>query len=120
MVPSAFVLHDEFPLTPNGKVDRGALPAPGQGRPELESAFEEPRTSTEAELARIWAESLGVDRVGVHDNFLDLGGHSLLAAQLVSRVVKAFGVELSLRSLLEAPTVADMADVVDRRRSGEK
>jgi len=119
MVPSVFVVLETLPQAPNGKVLRSALPAPGQGRPELESAYEEPRTSTEEELARIWAETLGVDRVGVQDNFVDLGGHSLLAMQLVSRVVKAFGVELSLRSLLEAPTVAAMAEVIDRRRASD-
>ncbi len=120
MVPSAFVVLDALPHTPNGKVDRSALPAPGQARPELESAYQEPRTSTEAELARIWAETLGVDRVGVHDGFLDLGGHSLLAAQIVSRVVNAFRVAFSLKSLLQAPTVAEMGKVVDRQRFGEK
>ena len=119
MVPSAFMVLDAFPQAPNGKVLRSALPAPGQERPEMESAFVAPRTSTEEELARIWAETLGVDRVGVHDGFMDLGGHSLLAMQLVSRVVKAFDVELSLWSLLDAPTVADMADVIDRRRADD-
>ena len=120
MVPSAFVVLDALPRTPNGKVDRSVLPAPGRGRPELEGAFVAPSTATEEVLALIWAETLGLDRLGVHDNFLELGGHSLLAAQLVSRVLKAFRVELPLGSLLEAPTVADMAEVIDRRRSGEK
>ena len=100
MVPSAFVVLDALPRTPNGKVDRSALPAPGRGRPELEGAFVAPRSSTEEELVLIWTETLGLDRVGVHDNFLELGGHSLLAAQLVSRVLKSFRVELPLRSLL--------------------
>src|SRR5689334_18727578 len=94
MVPSAFVFIDQMPLTPNGKVDRRALPEPDQSRPVLDAAFVAPRTQTEEILASMWAEVLGLTRVGVHDNFFDLGGHSLLATQVVSRVRKLFGVEL--------------------------
>ena len=85
MVPSAFVVLPALPLTANGKVDRRALPAADEHRPELASAFLPPRTETEAALARFWSEVLGVEQVGVHDNFFDLGGHSLAATEIVAR-----------------------------------
>ena len=109
MVPSAYVLLDSLPTLPNGKVDRQALPAPGTARPELEIPFAPPRTPLEESMVEIWQEVLGLDRVGIHDNFLELGGNSLLAGQVISRVIGIFRVELPLRSLFEAPTVADMA-----------
>jgi amino acid adenylation domain-containing protein len=112
MIPSAFVWLNSLPLTPNGKVDRRALPAPGRDRPELEQAYQPPRTPTEEILAGIWAELLGLERVGIHDNFFALGGHSLLATRVVFRVQQAFGVELPLRSLFEAPTIAGLALVI--------
>jgi acyl carrier protein len=108
MFPSAFVFLDALPLTPNGKLDRGALPAPDQTRPDLESPFVAPSTPIEEALARIWAEILKLERVGIHDNFFDLGGHSILAIQVVSRVREAFHVELSLRAMFETPTVAGL------------
>ena len=113
MVPAAFVLLDALPLLPNGKVDRLALPAPNQTRPELEAHYIAPRTPIEQEIANIWADVLGLKQVGVHDNFFDLGGHSLLAAQLASRLAEAFGVDLSLRRVFEAPTVADLAYAIE-------
>jgi acyl carrier protein len=97
-------------LTPNGKVDRRALPAPDGQRPELGQEYVAPRSEVEEVLAGIWAEVLGVERVGVHDNFFELGGHSLLATQIVSRLREAFGSELSLRSLFKSPTVAGISD----------
>ncbi len=109
MIPSAFVTLDALPLAPNGKVDRQRLPAPGRARPELEAAYVAPRTHLEEVLARIWREVLNLDQIGIHDNFLELGGSSLQATQVISRVLKAFRVELSLRSLFRAPTVAEMA-----------
>ncbi|MFQ5853749.1 MAG: AMP-binding protein, partial [Candidatus Binatia bacterium] len=112
MIPSAFVVLDSIPLNPNGKVDRKALPVPDSSRPELGTPFVAPRSSPEEELAKIWAEVLGLNQVGVHDNFLELGGNSLLATQVVSRVIKTFPVELPLKSLFELPTVADMAVVI--------
>jgi len=112
MVPSAFVILDALPQTPNGKVDRRALPAPDWTRPELESAFVAPVSPIEKVLAGIWAEVLGLERVGIHDNFFDLGGHSLLGTRVISRVLNTLGVEVPLRSLFEVPTVADMAMVI--------
>jgi len=108
MVPSAFVLLDALPLTPNGKVDRPALPAPDQSRPDQSVTFVAPRSPIEQQLADIWAEVLRLEQVGIHDNFFELGGHSLLATQVISRLRQAFGVELPVRTLFEAPTVADL------------
>jgi FkbM family methyltransferase len=109
MVPSAFVFLDFFPLTPNGKVDRHALPAPEQIRFELETSYVAPHNPVEEILARIWAEVLKLEKVGIHDNFFDLGGHSLLATQVMSRVREALRMDLALRVLFEAPTVAELA-----------
>ena len=117
MIPSVFVFLDTLPLIPNGKVDRRALLAPGSIRPELETPFVAPRAPIEEELAAIWAEVLGLDQVGVYDNFLELGGHSLLATQVISRIIKRFQVELRLQSLFEAPTVADMATVITQNQA---
>ena len=116
MVPSAFVFLDALPLTPNGKVDRRALPIPDGSRPELEEAFVAPRTSIEKAVAGIWAEVLGVERVGANDNFFELGGHSLLATQVMSRVHATFRLELPLRTLFETPTVAGLAVEITKGR----
>jgi amino acid adenylation domain-containing protein len=113
MVPATFVRLEALPLTPNGKVDRRALPAPGPARPTLEGACVAPRTPVEEGLAEIWGQVLAVEQVGIHDNFFELGGHSLLATQVLSRLQAAFQVELPLRRLLEAPTVADLATYVE-------
>ena len=110
MMPAVFIVLDAFPLNANGKVDRGALPAPDAQRPELDEAFVACRTPTEELLAEIWAHVLGVQRVGIHDNFFQLGGHSLLATQVVSRIREAFKVEMPLRHLFESPTVAGLAE----------
>ena len=119
MVPAAFVLLDRFPLMPNGKVDRRALPAPSQARTELDNAVGF-RTPTEELLADIWTQVLGVERVGIFDNFFDLGGHSLLATQVVSRIREAFQVEMPLRRLFETPTVAGLAESLElSRRAGQ-
>ena len=112
MIPSAFVMLDALPLLPNGKVDRRQLPTPGSTRADLATPFLAPRTPVEEALTGIWAEVLGLDRVGIHDNFLELGGNSLLAAQVISRVISILQVEIPLRSLFESPTVADMAMVI--------
>jgi amino acid adenylation domain-containing protein len=109
MVPSAFVFLEEMPRTRHGKVDRGALPAPGAARPDLEAAYVGPRSPVEEVVCRIAASVLGLDRVGVHDDFFHLGGHSLLATQLVSRLRDALRVEIPLRALFDAPTPAALA-----------
>jgi len=109
MVPSLFLFLEAFPLLPNGKVDRAALPRPDLSRTEIIDASVAPHTPFEAVLVQIWAEVLGLERVGIHDNFFALGGHSLLATQIISRVRDAFQVELPLRTLFQAPTVSELA-----------
>jgi acyl carrier protein len=109
MVPSAFVAVDAFPLTSTGKTDRLALPDP---EPEAERGYAEPRSVLEEMVAGIFAEVLGRERVGIHDDFFDLGGHSLLATQVVARLRVAMGAEVPLRALFEAPTVAELAERV--------
>ncbi|MEG4492791.1 amino acid adenylation domain-containing protein [Microcoleus sp. D3_18_C4] len=113
MVPSAFVVLESLPVTPNGKVDRLALPAPQPIKLEWAGGYVAPHTSIEEVLVKIWAEVLGIKRVGIRDNFFELGGHSLLATQLVSRVRDAFGVELPLRSVFEAPTIGELSKIVE-------
>ncbi|MEH2077953.1 MAG: amino acid adenylation domain-containing protein [Nostoc sp.] len=112
MIPSAFVEMASFPLTPNGKVNRRALPEPTTSRPELSQTFVEPRTPTEEILAGIWRDVLGLERVGIFDNFFDLGGHSLLATQVIALTRKAFGIELPLLSLFESPAIAPLAQKI--------
>ena len=112
MIPSAFVLLDELPLTSSGKIDRRALPVPDHDRRELARVYRGPRTATETTLVAIWREVLKLGQVGIDDNFFDLGGHSLLVVQIVSRIRKAFSVEIPLRALFEFPTIAEMAAVI--------
>lgn len=109
MVPAAFVVLDRFPLTPNGKLDRKALPLPDVSRSDSVESYVAPRNPVEERLAAIWAEVLGRDQVGINDNFFDLGGHSLLAIRLFSQIKAAFPVELPTRALFTAPTVAGLA-----------
>jgi amino acid adenylation domain-containing protein len=114
MIPAAFMVLDAFPLTPNGKVDRKALPAPEVA--SREAAFDEPQAPEEVQMATLWGEVLGRMPIGRNDNFFDLGGHSLLATQLLSRLQTTFGVELPLRVLFESPTVASLTlHVADAR-----
>jgi len=115
MVPASFVVLDSMPLTRNGKIDRAALPLPSGERPKLDVPYVPPTTETEKELARIWVDVLGVDRIGIHDNFFDLGGHSLMVIQLMSRVRKAFQVELPLRDVFTTPTIKEIADMLEAR-----
>jgi acyl-CoA synthetase (AMP-forming)/AMP-acid ligase II/acyl carrier protein len=114
MIPAAFVVLDAFPLTPNRKIDRRALPAPARDQIERESAFAAPSTPYEEILVEVWEEVLGLQEIGVHDNFFSLGGHSLLATQVASRVRNYFEIELPVRSIFEAPTVAGIAMYVER------
>jgi amino acid adenylation domain-containing protein len=108
MLPSAFVMLDALPLTTNGKVDRRALPPPDESSLAQGADYVAPRTPTEEQLAAIWAELLGLPRVGVNDNFFALGGHSLLAVRVLLRVQERFQVELPLSTLFEAPTIAQL------------
>jgi amino acid adenylation domain-containing protein len=112
MIPSAFLMLGAFPLLPNGKVDRRALPTPASTRSDLLTPFVAPQTPVEEVLAGIWAEVLGLEQVGIYDNFLELGGDSLLATKLISRVISVLHVEIPLRFLFESPTVTDMAMVI--------
>jgi amino acid adenylation domain-containing protein len=115
LIPSAFLYIDAFPLMPSGKVDRSALPDPDtHERPRLEQVA--PRSPIEQMLREIWVEVLGHSDFGIHDNFFELGGHSLLATQVVSRVRHTLQVELPLRALFEAPTIATLAERAAQRR----
>jgi amino acid adenylation domain-containing protein/non-ribosomal peptide synthase protein (TIGR01720 family) len=111
MIPGVLVEMAALPLTANGKVDRKALPEPGQ----MDSGGEYvgPRTAVEELVAGIWSEVLGVERVGIHDNFFELGGHSLLAMQVISRVRESFKVELPLQSVFEAPTLSEFSSHIE-------
>ncbi|MBV9773182.1 MAG: non-ribosomal peptide synthetase, partial [Gemmatimonadetes bacterium] len=111
MVPGAFVVLEQLPVTVNGKIDRRALPAPER----REEGYVAPRTAMEEVVAGIWAEVLKVEQVGVTENFFELGGHSLLATQVVSRLREMLGVEVKLRAIFEKPTVEALARVVEDR-----
>jgi len=119
MVPSAFVFLEALPLTPNGKVDRLALPAPGRERPETEVEFIAPVRRVERELARIWEELLGLEHLGIHDNFFDLGGHSLLAARMFAEIQKAFGKKLPLSTLFQGATIQHLAGIIGEAKPSE-
>jgi acyl carrier protein len=112
MVPAAFVTLDRLPHTPNGKLDRRALPAPGRDRSAVDETYIPARTPIEAELVQIWRDILGIAQVGVYDNFFALGGHSLLATRVIARIDYAFAIQLPLQAIFEAPTVADLAENV--------
>ena len=120
MIPSAFVILEAIPLMPNGKVDRFALPVPDTARPELEEEFVAPRTPIEQVLAEIFAQVLEVDRVGVHDNFFELGGHSLLATQLIAQLFTRFEVEVTIVDLFKLPTVAGLAEYIEKMEGGDR
>ncbi|NOK14931.1 non-ribosomal peptide synthetase, partial [Corallococcus exercitus] len=120
MVPAAFVSLEALPLTSNGKVDRKALPVPDVGLLRASHAYEAPSSPLEEKLAALWSEVLRVPTVGRTDNFFELGGHSLLATQLVARVRAALDVELPLRALFEAPTIAALAEKLQRTATGTR
>ena len=115
MIPQAFVLLEQMPLTPSGKIARKALPSPSASL-ILDTQYVSPRTPTEEAMAAIWATVLRVERVGATDNFFHLGGHSLLATQVVSRIRRQLQVEIPLRTLFESPTIAGIAEAVEAAR----
>nr|NCS25718.1 amino acid adenylation domain-containing protein [Microcystis aeruginosa BS13-02] len=117
MIPSAFVILESLPLTPNGKTDYRALPAPEF---QSQEQYIAPRNPIEEILSSIWAKVLKVSQVGIHDNFFELGGHSLLATQLISRIREAFQVEMPLRELFVAPTIAELSQEIKRLSEGEQ
>ena len=118
MVPSSFVLLDALPLTPNGKVDRQALATMSDDTRHLtDEELVLPRTSVEAEIRRIWIDLLEIDGFGVHDNFFELGGHSLLVVKLLTRLQETFGLRLSVKTLFEASTIAELATVLESPES---
>jgi amino acid adenylation domain-containing protein len=111
MIPAAFVRLDKMPLTPNGKIDRKALPLPTwEGS---DSADGLPSTSTEINLFKWWSNVLGVSQFSIHDNFFELGGHSLLATRIISRVHETFKIDISISTLFDNPTVATLAELID-------
>lgn len=118
MVPALFTFLESMPLNTSGKINRQALPAPDQSRPELMVDFVAPRNLDEEVIAGIAAGLLGLERVGIHDSFFELGGHSLLATQMVSKLRDTFTVELPLRILFEKPSVAELAEVIQEYRTG--
>jgi amino acid adenylation domain-containing protein len=112
MVPTTFTLIEAFPLTPSAKIDRRALASMAQPRDRVDQAYMAPRTVVEEEIAAIWAGVLGAEHFGVHDDFFAMGGHSLLAIQLCSRLSDSFQVQVPLRLVFEAPTIAEMAEAM--------
>jgi amino acid adenylation domain-containing protein len=120
MIPSAFVMLDALPLTDNSKVNRRALPIPGASIPQLSQTFGASLTPAEELLTEIWTEVLGVENIGIYDNFFDLGGHSLLAAQLISRIRQAFELELPVRYVFQSPTVAEIVEVMSDLAGGRE
>ncbi len=117
MVPAAFVTLDSYPLTPTGKINRRALPAPAAAGPETEVEYVAPRTPAEVQLAALWKDILKLHHVGVYDDFFELGGHSLLATRLVSLVRREWEIELPLSSIFEKRTIAGLAELLDAGRS---
>jgi acyl carrier protein len=113
MVPAAFVILEEFPLTPNGKVDRGNLPAPDSGNTMRDEAGAAPVTEIQTAVAGIMASLLGIESVDAEANFFDLGGHSLLGTQLIASIRKEFGINLPLRVVFEAPSVIELSVAVE-------
>ncbi len=114
MIPAVYVFLEALPLNPNGKLDRGALPQPANTRPELTTPFDAPKTKLQHELARVWADALSLDKVGINDNFFELGGDSILALKLTSQLRQLLGDYIYISALLEAPTIARLADFLQR------
>nr|WP_242527278.1 phosphopantetheine-binding protein [Ktedonosporobacter rubrisoli] len=118
MLPHFFVQLEQFPLTPNGKLDRLALPPPD--RAALQAQYIAPRTPTEEKIATIWTQLLGIDHISIQSNFFRLGGHSLLATQLAARINEAFQIDVSLRAFFEAPTIESQAVLVEQNAASSQ
>jgi len=116
MVPSAFTVLDNLALTPNGKIDRNALPPPDFGSFRLESPYVAPRNSIEEIVVSIWSDVLGLPQIGAHDNFFDVGGHSLTATRVVSRLRTKFNADIRLQHIFECPTIAELAALIGADR----
>jgi amino acid adenylation domain-containing protein len=116
MIPSAFVILEALPLTLNGKVDRRSLPTPDNLRPELTAPFQPPQSVIEQQIAQIWQEVLGVDKVGIHDNFFDLGGHSLLILQVNRKLCEIFQREISVVTMFQNPTIDSLAEYFSQKQ----
>jgi amino acid adenylation domain-containing protein len=120
MIPQSFLVLDELPLTPTGKIDRKSLPAPETIRSQMERPYIAPRTLLEQRLTDIWSHLLGIQQISIHDSFFDLGGHSLLSTRLISQLRQTFAVEISLRRFFEIPTIAMLAAEIEKlTNSGE-
>jgi acyl-coenzyme A synthetase/AMP-(fatty) acid ligase len=120
MIPSNFLFIDHFPLTPSGKVNRQQLPELETLQTSETTGYIAPRNATEAMLAQIWSELLRIDAIGIHDNFFEIGGHSLLAIQVIDRAREAFSMNIPLKSLYEASTVATLAEWINRAHVQEE
>ncbi len=116
MLPGAYVVLNTLPLTPNGKVNRRSLPAPDKSRPQLGSTFVAPRNYIEEQIANIWSQILKLEQVGIYDNFFELGGYSLIAIRVITHVRQAFEIELPLHIFTEVPTIAKLAEHIDKNR----
>ena len=119
MVPAAFVVLERMPLTPNGKIDRRALPLPDKSSLISSSTYEPPRTPTEELLVSIWREVLGLEQIGINDNFFELGGHSLLATQVISRIREIFSIKLSLSHLFKSATISELGKIIEAFKQNE-
>jgi hypothetical protein len=113
MVPAGFVMMEALPTTPNGKLDRKALPAPVVARKTRDSV--PPETATQITLARIWESVLKIEHVGIHESFFDLGGHSILAARMMAQLRGPFGLQLAFHNILRAPTISRLAALIDEK-----
>jgi len=120
MIPAAFVRMDKFPLTPNGKVDRKALPLPVESYGQISGKYIAPKSEKEKELTLLWTETLKVENIGITDNFFELGGNSLVATMLITRINKSFNISLPLRILFEKQTVEEIAKEIDKQKPQSK
>jgi acyl carrier protein len=117
MVPSTFVWMDALPLTPSGKLNRRALPAPDSSRLHLDEMYAPPETELQRQIAAVWSQVLGVEKIGLDSNFFNVGGHSLLAMQVISRLNDALNLDIPLRLMFEKPTIRGFAEAVNGIRA---